>query len=353
MTDNTRQSSIAEPGNASTASGTARPKVALIGTGGTITAIGRDPMDIQDYAVTGTMLDPSQMLARFPDAAASFEVISLPYKTVPSPQIGPADWFELLSVMQRAQAAHPDLSGFVILHGTSTLEETAYALNLLSKVTVPVVLVGAQRPASALSTDAAMNLANAFRVAAHPDSRGMGVLVLLNDEIQAAREVSKTSTYRLQTFRSPDFGVLGQVDGDAVCYYRRPLRCHAPDTEFNVQSLRQWPRVDIAYAYAGSDGAAVRAFVAAGARGIVSATMAPGFTAPEETQALIDAAAQGVIVVQSSRVGSGRTVPLDYARRAGFIGADNLNPQKARILLACALCQTDDPAVITGMFARY
>lgn len=353
MTHSTRQAGKPDRDIPNISAAPVRPKVALIGTGGTITAIGRDPMDIQDYAVTGTMLDPAQMLARFPDAATSFDVMTLPYKTVPSPQIGPADWLELLSVMQRAQAAHPDLTGFVILHGTSTLEETAYALNLLSKATVPVVLVGAQRPASALSTDAAMNLANAFRVAAHPDSRGMGVLVMLNDEIQAAREVSKTSTYRLQTFRSPDFGVLGQVDGDAVCFYRRPLRCHAPDTEFNGQSLQQWPRVDIAYAYAGSDGTAVRAFVAAGARGIVSATMAPGFTAPEETQALIEAAAQGVIIVQASRVGSGRTVPLDYARRAGFIGADNLNPQKARILLACALGLTNDPAVIADMFARY
>lgn len=329
------------------------PKIALIGTGGTITAIGRDPMDIQDYAMTGKMLHPEEMLAMFPDAAAQADVVPVRFKAVPSPQITPSDWFDILQAIDNTQRDHPDLNGIVIQHGTSTLEETAYALNLMSKATVPVVMVGAQRPASALSTDAAMNLANAFRVAGHPDAHGMGVLVMLNDEIQAAREVTKTSTYRLQTFRSPDFGVLGHVDGDKISFYRRPVRCHAPDTEFTIDSIDDWPRVDIAYSYSGADGAAVRAFVAAGARGIVSATMAPGFTAPAETEALVEAAEQGVVVVQSSRVGSGRTMPLDYARRAGFVGGDNLNPQKARILLGCALTRTSDREQIAAMFAKY
>ena len=132
---------------------------------------------------------------------------------------------------------------------------------------MPVVLVGAQRPSSALSTDAGLNLVNAIRVAACPEARGMGVLVVLNDEIQAAREVTKTSTLRLQTFRTPDFGVLGHADGDAVAFYRRPLRRCCPDTEFDIRALEALPRVDIAYAYAGGDGTAVRAFVAAGAQG--------------------------------------------------------------------------------------
>ncbi|MGB7184479.1 MAG: asparaginase [Burkholderiaceae bacterium] len=330
-----------------------KPRVALIGTGGTITAIGRDPMDIQDYAVTGKMLHPSEMLAMFPDAAAQADVVPVSFKAVPSPQITPADWKTLVHTIDETVARHADLAGIVIQHGTSTLEETAYALNLLSKVDIPVVLVGAQRPASALSTDAAMNLANAFRVASHPDSKGLGVLVLLNDEIQAAREVTKTSTYRLQTFRSPDFGVLGQVDADSINYYRRPIRRHAPDTEFDIRQLDGLPRVDIAYSYAGADGAAVRAFVQAGAKGIVSASLAPGYNAPDEMIALAEAAAAGVVVVQSSRAGSGRIYTLDHSRRAGFIGADNLNPQKARVLLACALTVTSDPAKIIEIFARY
>lgn len=332
---------------------TAKPKVALIGTGGTITSIGRDPMDLQDYSVTGKRMHPSEMLDMFPDVAASADVIPIEFKAIPSPEISPMDWQALVLAMDKAVTDIDDLAGIVILHGTSTLEETAYALNLLAKVSVPIVIVGSQRPASALSSDAAMNLANAIRVAADLASREMGVLVLLNDEIQAAREVTKTSTYRLQTFRSPDFGVLGHVDGDSINYYRRPLRRSAPDTEFDVRQLTGLPRVDICYSYAGADGAAVRAFVDAGAKGIVSATLAPGYNAPAEYEALKAAAASGVVVVQSCRVGSGRVFALKSARDAGFVGADNLNPQKARVLLACALSTTGDRAEITRMFAEY
>ncbi|MEK9775761.1 MAG: asparaginase, partial [Quisquiliibacterium sp.] len=311
-----------------------RAKVALIGTGGTITSIGKDAWDLQDYSVQNKRMHPAEVLAMFPAAAAVAQVIPIEFKAIPSPQIQPSDWKALVLAMDAALAQHPDLAGFVILHGTSTLEETAYALNLLSKVAVPVVLVGAQRPASGLSTDAPMNLANAIRVAAHPASRGMGVLVVLNDEIQAAREVTKTSTYRLQTFRTPDFGILGQADADSINFYRRPLRRCAPDTEFDIRTLDQLPRVDIVTSYAGADGTAVRAFVAAGAQGIVAASFAPGFNAPQEFEALREAVQQGVVVVQSSRVGSGRVFLLAEPRRAGFISADNLSPQKARILLA-------------------
>jgi L-asparaginase len=198
-----------------------------------------------------------------------------------------------------------------------------------------------------------MNLLNAIRVAAAPESRGMGVLVLLNDEIHAAREVTKTSTLRLQTFRTPDFGVLGHADGDAVVFYRQPIRRRAPDTEFDIATLETIPRVDISYSYAGADGAAVRAFVAAGARGIVSAGFAPGFTAPGEAEALRDAVTKGVVVVQSTRAGSGRTFLSSRLKAGGLLIADNLNPQKARILLSLALTKTHDPDEIARMFRTY
>jgi len=177
--------------------------------------------------------------------------------------------------------------------------------------------------------------------------------VLLNDEIQSAREATKTSTLRMQTFRSPDFGVLGHADGDAIAFYRRPLRKGAPDTEFDVAGLDALPRVDVAYAYAGCDGMAVRAFVAAGAKGIVSAGFAPGGTSPAETDALKDAASQGVVVVQSTRAGSGRVFRGTRHRENGFLVADNLNPQKARILLSLSLTRSSDPDAIAEMFARY
>jgi L-asparaginase len=193
----------------------------------------------------------------------------------------------------------------------------------------------------------------AVRTAAAPESRGRGVLVVLNDEIQAAREVTKTSVARLQTFRTPDFGVLGQVDGDSVRYYRRSERATAPGTPFDIRPLTALPRVDIAYGYADADGTAVRAFRAAGARGLVSAGLAPGMTPPGEADALEAAAAAGLVVVMSTRAGSG-VVPLTTRLRSrGILSADNLTPQKARILLALALTVTAEPEAVARLFATY
>ncbi len=329
------------------------PKVAFIGTGGTISSLGKGPLDIQDYGAAGNMLHAAEILAKWPDTALVANVIPVGYRNIPSTAIGFSDWKALAALCVTLVRDVPDLAGIVIGHGTATLEETAYFLNLTVKVAIPVVLVGSQRPSSALSSDAGMNLVNAIRTAASPEARGMGVLVVLNDEVQAAREVTKTATMRLQTFRSPDFGVLGHADGDAVEFYRRPIRRHAPDTEFDIAGLDALPRVDIAYAYAGGDGAAVRAFIAAGARGIVSAGFAPGFTSPDEADALKEAAEKGIVVVQSTRAGSGRTFRTTRIRQAGFLIADNLNPQKARLLLSLALTKTSDPEDIMRMFRTY
>lgn len=330
-----------------------RPKVAFIGTGGTISSLGAGPLDLHDYGATGQRMHADEILAGIPETALVAEAIPVRYRNVPSPAVGFADWKELVLTADRLAAAHPDLAGIVIGHGTATMEETAYALNLTLKTPVPVVLTGAQRPASALSSDAGLNLVNAIRVAASPAARGMGVLVVLNDEIQAAREVTKTSTLRLQTFRTPDFGALGHADGDQVTFYRRPLRRSAPYTEFDIRPLPALPRVDIAYAHADADGVAVRAFVAAGARGLVSAGFAPGFATPEQAEALAEAAAQGVVVMQCTRAGSGRVVRTTRLREAGFLVTDTLTPHKARILLALALSVSRDPAEIARMFAEY
>jgi L-asparaginase len=330
-----------------------KPKVAFIGTGGTIASLGSGPLDLQDYGAVGNVMHAEEIFARWPEAALVADVLPIRYRNIPSTSIGYSDWKELVLLCDRLVSEHADLAGIVVGHGTATLEETAYFLNLTLKMKVPVVLVGAQRPSSALSSDAGMNLLNAVRVAASPEARGLGVLVVLNDEIHAAREVTKTATLRLQTFRTPDFGVLGHADGDAVVFYRQPVRRHAPDTEFDVRALDVLPRVDIAYAYAGGDGTAVRAFVAAGARGIVSAGFAPGGTPPGEFDALKDAAASGVVVVQSTRAGSGRTFRGTRLRDAGFLIADNLNPQKARVLLMLALTVTRNPDEIARMFQSY
>lgn len=332
---------------------TQRPKVAFIGTGGTLSSLGRDSLDLLDYTATDRRLEADAILDAVPEARAVADVIPVRFRAVPSPAIGFSEWRDLVRLCEDQVAAHPDLAGIVIGHGTATLEETAYALSLTLTVDVPVVLVGSQRPMSGLSSDAPLNLVNAIRTAAAPQSRGRGVLVLLNDEIQAARDVTKTSVARLQTFRSADFGILGQVDGPSVTYYRRGERRHAPGTPFDIRHRAALPRVDISYGYADADGTAVRAFLAAGARGLVSAGLAPGMTPPAEAEALEAAAAAGIVVVMSTRAGSG-VVPLTTRlRNRGILSADNLTPQKARILLALALTVTAEPEAVARLFATY
>jgi L-asparaginase len=332
----------------------ALPKVAVIGTGGTIASQGTHPLDVQDYASSGLpLLDAAQLVAGVPALARVAEIVAVPFSTIPSTAVGFADWQRLVATIAQVQAEHPDLAGVVITHGTATLEETAYALSLSLPGDLPVVVTGAQRPFTGLSSDGPMNLVAAVRAAASPAARGLGVLVVLNDEIHAAREVSKTSTGRMQTFRSPDVGVLGHVDADRVSFWRSPTRLVPPSERFDITTLAAPPRVDVLYSVAGGDGIAVPAYLAAGARGIVAAAFAPGFTTPAERSALVAAMTQGCMVVLSSRAGSGRTFPTRRYGEEGFLNADNLNPQKARILLMLALTRTDERTAIAEFFARF
>ncbi len=330
-----------------------KPRIALIGTGGTISSIGKDPLDLIDYPDGSRKMEVDEVIEKFDLVKEFVEPVPIRFRAVGSTHIGPPDWLDLARTITKAASDDPSIAGFVVTHGTATAEETAYFLNLTLKIDKPVVVVGAQRPSTGISTDAAINLVNATRTAAAPESRGMGVLLMLNDEIQAAREVTKTSTLRMHTFRSPDFGVLGHVDGDGVYYYRAPLRRRMPDVEFDVSALTDLPRVDIVNCYAGADGAAVEAFIAAGAKGIVSAGFAPGLLSPLQDIAFDAAVAKGVAVVQSSRAGSGRVPQRKALKPRGFVSADNLNPQKARVLLMVALSKTSDPDELRRIFAEY
>jgi L-asparaginase len=329
------------------------PRIAVIGTGGTISSIAQSSLDVLDYPDFGTKLTSEGLIERFPETRLVADPVPITFRQVGSTAIGPADWLELRALIHRIAAEHADIAGFVIPHGTATLEETAFFLNLTLKVPHAVVLVGAQRPASALGSDAGRNLVDALSVAGAPASRGKGVLVVLNNEIHAARDVVKTSTYRVQTFRAFDFGALGHVDGDGVQFYRAPLRAHMPDTPFAARDFATLPRVDILYSYAGADGALVEAAVAAGARGLVSAGFAPGMPAPAERAALERAAQSGIAVVQCSRAASGRVAPRRALRAAGVIAGQDLSPQKARILLMLLLEAGSDRAAIEAAFATY
>ncbi len=318
-------------------SSTRRPRVAVVGTGGTIASVGAHSLDIATYMDHAGILTVDELLAAVPEVEQVAEVVPVPYAALPSTSIAPTDWLALRERVDALTASDPTLDGVAITHGTASLEETAYFLNLTLRTAIPVVLVGAQRPSTALSGDGPLNLVNALRTAGSEAARGKGVLVVLNDEIHAAREVTKTSTMRLQTFRSPDFGVLGHADADSVALYRAPLRRHCPDTEFDLDGAEDLPRVDVVLSYAGTDGALVDACVAAGARGIVAAGFGPSLETPAQLEALQRAADSGVAVVQSSRVGSGRIVAIESRHVRGGVTADNLVPWKARVLLQVAL----------------
>ena len=332
---------------------TTLPRIAMIGTGGTISSLGASSLDVLDYPDFGQKLSCEALLERFPETRLVADPVPVTYRQVGSTEIGPKEWIELRAMIHQINRDDPAVAGFVIPHGTATLEETAFFLNLTLALAQPVVLVGAQRPASALGTDAGMNLVNALRVAGSPDARGKGVLAVLNDEIHAARDVVKTSTYRLQTFRSLDFGALGHVDGDGVHFYRSPSRRHMPDSQFAASNLDTLPRVEIIYSYAGADGALVEAAVAAGARGIVSAGFAPGSPTPQQRTAFERAAKSGVVVVQCSRAASGRVAPRRRLRESGIVAGEDLSPQKARLLLMLALSTTSDVIAIQQAFQIY
>jgi L-asparaginase len=330
-----------------------RPRVALISTGGTIASVDSDCFNLIDYPDTARKIEAPEILARFPEAGRFAEVIPVPFIAKSSTAVGIAEMLALNELIHELPGRIADLAGIVVSHGTATLEETAYFLSLVVKLRIPVVMVGAQKPLSAFGSDAGPNLVAAIRAAISREVEGLGVLIVLNDEIHAPRDASKTSTYRLQTFRSPEFGVLGSVDGDGVQIYRRSTRAHAPDTEFDLRGRQALPRVDIVLSYAGSDATAVRAYRAAGARGLVSAGLAPGLATPAERLALEEAASVGVVVVQTTRAGSGRVSRRAYLQRHGMVAGDNLTPQKARILLSVALAHSSDAEQIQAWFARY
>lgn len=326
-----------------------KPRLLVVGLGGTISTLVGDRTDIVDYFETGEKKSAGEILSLLPEAARLADLRAVEMRSVSSSAVAPADWATLAATLEEA-LAEPDMRGAVVLHGTASMEETAYALHLVLKTDKPVVLTGSQRPANALGSDGPANLLAACRVALSRQASGLGVLVVLNDEIHSARDVAKTSTYRLHAFRSPGAGPLGQVDGDRVYIRRLPARLHTLASAFDRTSLERFPRVDIVYSYAGADGTAIRAFSAAGAKGIVSAGMAPGLPTPAERLALEQAAAAGICVVQSSRAGGGRVIRRRYLEATHIVAADDLNPQKARILLGLALSMTRDPDEIQGFF---
>ncbi|MBM3942534.1 MAG: asparaginase [SAR202 cluster bacterium] len=331
-----------------------KPRVYLIGTGGSISMVGRHRTDYINYSYDRKHLTVQQLLERVPEAAQFADVVAEQYLNVGSPDVQPQHWLALARRVNQIFHQDPEAAGVVITHGTATLEETAYFLNLTVKSRRPVVVTGSMRPPSALDTDADLNLLDSLRVAAAPHAAGYGVLTVLNNEIQAARDVTKTNSYRVETFRAPELGLLGYADSDEqVVFYRSPTKAHTTASEFHVAGLDELPRVDIAYAYAGADGLVVDALAAAGVPGIVAAGLGSGGSPPGFMASLLKARQAGVAVAIATQTGNGRVMLTRRFTEDGYIVADNLSPKKARILLMLALTRTRDSREIQRMMLHY
>lgn len=328
--------------------GAGRPTVALLSLGGTISAVGRDRLDLAYYIENRRSLRPGELVASVPELAGIAEITEMSHPTAPSHALTHHDWIALADTLA-ATIARPDVDGIVLTHGTNTLEETAWFLSLVLPVEKPVVLTGAMRPSSGLSSDGPLNLLSAVRVAAAPQSRGRGVLVCMAQHIFSARSVTKRDTYRVEAFEAPNVGPIGLADVDGAVLYHAP----PPPALPRFDPSGGLPRVDVVVSYVGADGAQIEAAVAAGARGIISAGTGAGRPTPAEDQALTTAAERGVLVGQASRVGAGRVVSSPGLREKGFVTCADLPPWKARILFALALTIAETPDTVQEVFDSY
>ena len=332
---------------------TEKARIAIVATGGSIAGVGPDRMDFILYPELGEHITISQSLHRIPEARDIAQLEAEDLVSVGSTAIGPSDWLDLTKRIN-GLLSREDIDGVVVTHGTATLEETAYFLHLTVKSSKPVVVTGAMRPPTALGTDADLNLLDAVRVASSPAAAGLGTLTVLNNEIQCARDVVKTNTFRVETFKPNELGFLGYADSDGqVVMYRAPLRRHTTATEFAVDGLDSLPRVDIVYCYAGSDELLIDAVRAHGSDGLVLAGFGGGSFPPRAIEAAAQAVAEGIPVVLASRSLSGRVVMTPRKEEQGFIVSDNLQPQKARILLMLGLTLTTERREIQRMFQDY
>jgi L-asparaginase len=325
------------------------PRVRLLATGGTISNR------------TGGRLTAEELVASMPNvgryARAEFEQ----FANVASAQMTLEQWLALAKRINQLYAEDAGLAGIVVTSGTDTLEELAYFLNLTVRSDKPVAVVGSMRNPSTLGYEGAANLLEGFRVAADPAARGRGVMVVLNDEINAAREATKTDAVRLHTFQTRGYGVLGVVDSDRVVFYRKVEKRHTAQSEFDPAAIQTLPRVDVVLTYQGAPGDLIKAAVDHGAKGIVMATAGAGATSGTQGEGIRYALEKGVFVVTTARAGSGRIAarprvagaPAAPNPRDRAIAGEDLAPVKARILLMLALATTQNAADVQRMFIEY
>jgi L-asparaginase len=325
--------------------------IRILATGGTIAGAQSDQ---SSYGYKSGAFKVEDLIKAVPNMDKLARLSGEQVANIGSQDMSDAVWLKLA---KRTNAAldSDEVDGVVITHGTDTLEETAFFLNLVVKSEKPVVLVGSMRPATAVSADGPGNLYNAVATAADPGARGRGVLVVLNDEIHSARNVTKTDTTNVETFRSPNRGPAGLVHTGKISWFERMDKRHTTKSEFSVDDRESLPRVDIIYAHANMSPDLIAAALQKGAQGLVVAGVGDGNMTAPALDTLAAAAKRGTAVVRSTRLPSGivlrnNEVPDD---KLGMVASGELNPPKARVLLQLALTRTKDPARIQKIFDQY
>ena len=273
------------------------PRVRLVATGGTISNR------------IGGRLSAEELVKSIPGIERYVQPEFEQFTNLASSELTLDQWLGLSKRLNDVFRSEPGLAGLVVTSGTDTLEELAYFLTLTVRSEKPVVVVGSMRNPSTLGYEGAANLLEGFRVAATPAARSKGALVVLNDEINSAREVTKTDALRLQTFQTRGYGVLGVVDTDSVVFYRDVVKRHTAKSEFDIGAVTKLPRVDVLLVYQGADGDLIRSAVDAGAQGIVIASAGAGATSGTQQEAIDYALKKGVPVVTTTRTGGGRIAP--------------------------------------------
>lgn len=328
----------------------AKSRIAILGTGGTIAGFIDSTIATTGY--TAGAIDIDVLIKAVPQIRDLADISWEQIANIDSSNMCDEIWLRLAKKIAKLFAEGID--GVVITHGTDTMEETAYFLNLTIKSDKPVVLVGAMRPSTAISADGPKNLYNAVALVANKEAKNKGVMVAINDKILSARGVVKTHSLNVDAFSSPDFGDLGYIVDGKVFFYNNVTKAHTKNAPFDVSKLTSLPKVDILYSYSNDcSGVAAKALFEHGTKGIVVAGSGAGSIHKNQKDVLKELLKKGLKVVVSSRVVAGCVAVSDSDEKLGFISAEDLNPQKARVLLILALTKTSDPKKIQEYFLKY
>lgn len=326
--------------------------VVILATGGTIAGAGASAANSATYQAAKVPVE--QLIAGVPELKNLANVRGEQVFQIASESITNDNLLQLGKHVAKL-AESDDVDGIVITHGTDTLEETAYFLNVVEHTDKPIVVVGSMRPGTAMSADGMLNLYNAVAVASNKESRGKGVLVTMNDEIHSGRDVSKSVNIKTEAFKSP-WGPLGMVVEGKSYWFRLPAKRHTINSEFDIQKISSLPRVDIAYGYGNVDDTTYKAFAQAGAKAIIHAGTGNGSVASRVAPTLQGLRKDGLQIIRSSHVNQGGFVLRNAEQpddKNDWVVAHDLNPQKARILASVALTKTADSKELQRIFWEY